>query len=272
MGKVVCVILRTRCIQLAFLDPRSRKHIYDRPRNLESDAHMGVQNEQITEVGKRCCKAQLPRLRHPVSTGHQVDRSISTMPPSVSSKRQHSRAGPESQAVLASVEKSGPSTTLELRTDDIGLGRVAFRPRRDRFYDDGFMRRATAAVPKEEEGRGARTMAGDGQEDLLFGSSPLASEPVPSSQVCRWLQEKSRAAGANLSACQPASVCHRVPQVVVHQKGMMIRGPNRGNTADGPEQQGRERERDGDDERLGRLEHECIGTGKTSRLETGTAG
>lgn len=50
----------------------------------------------------------------------------------------------------------------------------------------------------------------------------------------------------------------------------MIRGPNRGNTADGPEQQGWERERNGDDERLGRLEHECIG--KTSRLETGTAG
>lgn len=32
--------------------------------------------------------------------------------------------------------------------------------------------------------------------------------------------------------------------------------PNRGDTADGPGQQGRERERDGDDERLERLEQE----------------
>lgn len=80
-------------------------------------------------------------------------------------------------------------------------------------------------------------------------------------------------AGQPGRTCQPVSLraCVIVcPRLVVHQRGMMIRGPNRWNTADGPEQQGRERERDGDDERLGRLEQVCIG--KTTRLGTGTAG
>lgn len=46
--------------------------------------------------------------------------------------------------------------------------------------------------------------------------------------------------------------------------------PNRGDTADGPGQQGRERERDGDDERLGEIGAGAIG--EMPGLGTGAAG